>query len=126
VAGPDEVDLVIAGVRRRYAVHQNGPSVWVDSPLGSSAFELVDRLPIAVVHAPHGSLLAPMPGTVVRALVAVGDRVESGDTVVVLEAMKMEHSIRAPHPGVVTEVDVEAGQVVDNGQVLVVVDDELA
>jgi acetyl/propionyl-CoA carboxylase alpha subunit len=123
-AGPTEVDLVVEGIRRRFRVDRVGTSVWVDSSLGSSAFELVDRLPVAVLHAPHGSLLAPMPGTVVRALVAVGDRVESGDTVVVLEAMKMEHSIRAPRAGVVMEVDVESGQVVDNGQVLVVVDSD--
>jgi acetyl/propionyl-CoA carboxylase alpha subunit len=123
-ASPTLVDMVIDGVRRRYDVHLVDFSVFVDSPLGSSAFEVVDRLPVATVHVPHGSLLAPMPGTVVRADVAVGDAVAPGDTLVVLEAMKMEHPIRAPQAGVVTEVDVVAGQVVDNGQVLVVLSDD--
>jgi biotin carboxyl carrier protein len=51
--------------------------------------------------------------------------VSAGHSVVIMEAMKMEHAIHSPHAGVVTEVLVTAGQQVDNGQVLVVVDDTL-
>ena len=54
--------------------------------------------------------------------VGVGDRVATGDTLVVLEAMKMEHAVRAPHAGLVTDVRAAAGQQVDAGAVLVVVD----
>ena len=70
-----------------------------------------------------GSLLAPMPGTVVRTEVVVGDRVLKGDPVVVLEAMKMEHVVRAPADGIVTEVRIERGQTVDVGVVLAVVEE---
>ena len=75
--------------------------------------------PAAQVSA--GSLLAPMPGTVVRLAAAVGDRVRAGQPLLWLEAMKMEHPIYAPVAGVVTELPVAPGQQVDVGSVLAVV-----
>ena len=68
-----------------------------------------------------GSLLAPMPGTVVSVGVVEGDRVEAGQTVLVLEAMKMQHTVTAPLAGVVTEIDVRPGAQVAAGEVLAVV-----
>ena len=68
-----------------------------------------------------GSLLAPMPGTVVRVAVVAGDSVTAGQPLLWLEAMKMEHTITAPTDGVVTELPVEAGQQVEVGAVLAVV-----
>ncbi len=66
---------------------------------------------------------APMPGLVVNIPVAVGDTVERGQTVVVLEAMKMENDLSAPRNGVVKEIKVTAGQAVNQGQSLVIVGD---
>jgi biotin carboxyl carrier protein len=63
-----------------------------------------------------------MPGTVVRVEVAPGAQVKAGTPIVVLEAMKMEHSVSAPHDGVVTDIEVTGGQQVDVGTVLAVVD----
>jgi propionyl-CoA carboxylase alpha chain len=80
------------------------------------------RLPEPSSIAAAGSLAAPMPGLVVRIVVTPGDRVVAGQTVVVLEAMKMEHDIHSPHGGTVTEVLVTAGTQVDSGQVLAVVE----
>jgi biotin carboxyl carrier protein len=65
-----------------------------------------------------------MPGTVVRIAVSPGERVAAGTPVVVVEAMKMEHTVRAPHGGVVTEVGVHAGQAVDAGARLARVEQE--
>jgi propionyl-CoA carboxylase alpha chain len=62
-----------------------------------------------------------MPGTVARVAVRPGDVVHAGDALVVVEAMKMEHSVRAPHDGTVTEVRVSEGQQVDTGDVLAIV-----
>ena len=70
----------------------------------------------------EGSALAPMPGGVVRVAVAVGDTVEAGQLLVVLEAMKMEHAVHAAAAGTVTEVDVAEGDQVETGRVLVVVE----
>ncbi|HET6858383.1 MAG TPA: acetyl-CoA carboxylase biotin carboxylase subunit [Streptomyces sp.] len=67
------------------------------------------------------TLAAPMPGTVTVVKVAVGDRVEAGQSLLVVEAMKMEHVISAPHAGTVTELDVRPGSTVAMDQVLAVV-----
>ncbi|MCX4518444.1 acetyl/propionyl/methylcrotonyl-CoA carboxylase subunit alpha [Streptomyces anulatus] len=67
------------------------------------------------------TLAAPMPGTVTVVKVAVGDEVEAGQSLLVVEAMKMEHVISAPHAGTVTELDVTAGATVAMDQILAVV-----
>ncbi|MFI1187574.1 biotin carboxylase N-terminal domain-containing protein [Streptomyces californicus] len=67
------------------------------------------------------TLAAPMPGTVTVVKVAIGDEVEAGQSLLVVEAMKMEHVIAAPHAGTVTELDVTAGATVAMDQVLAVV-----
>ncbi|MFG2179353.1 acetyl/propionyl/methylcrotonyl-CoA carboxylase subunit alpha [Streptomyces abikoensis] len=68
-----------------------------------------------------GTLTAPMPGTVTVVKAAVGDEVEAGQSLLVVEAMKMEHVIAAPHAGTVTELDVTPGSTVAMDQVLAVV-----
>jgi biotin carboxyl carrier protein len=119
-----QVDLEINGVRRIIGVQAAGGSFYVDSALGHSVLTEVDRFPDPSAAAQAGSLLAPMPGTVVRVEVAVGDRVPPGATILAIEAMKMEHAIRAPAAGVVTDLPVAVGTQVDSGSVLAVLDDE--
>jgi len=78
--------------------------------------------PIAEAQASHqqqGSLTAPMNGSIVRVLVEAGQYVQPGTSLVVLEAMKMEHSIRAPHAGTVKAVYCNEGELVADGTVLV-------
>ena len=70
-----------------------------------------------------GSLLAPMPGTVVKVVSEVGDAVAAGDVVLVLEAMKMQHTVTAPHDGTVTEITIQPGAQVAAGEVLAVVEE---
>ena len=72
----------------------------------------------------HGEqkIVAPMPGRVVRVLVAAGDHVEPRQPVIVVEAMKMENELRSPKAGRVTDVAVAAGTSVEAGRVLVVID----
>lgn len=72
----------------------------------------------------EGSLLAPMPGSVIRLGAELGSRVEKGQPILWLEAMKMEHTIAAPAAGVLTELNVIAGQQVEVGAVLAVVQPE--
>ncbi|GAA2850035.1 biotin carboxylase N-terminal domain-containing protein [Pseudonocardia halophobica] len=123
-ATPEAVELEVDGVRRRYAVHRVPGWSFVDGPDGSAALAEVPRFadPDAVAHA--GSLLAPMPGGVVRVLAAPGDTVSAGQALVVLEAMKMEHTVAAPVDGVVGEVHVGPGDQVETGRVLAVVEEE--
>ncbi|MET0702506.1 MAG: biotin carboxylase N-terminal domain-containing protein [Mycobacterium sp.] len=116
------VDAEIDGVRRRYRVTRCGPEHYVDSALGSTALSEVERFPDPSTLAEAGSLLAPMPGSVVRIEVIEGGQVAAGTAVIVLEAMKMEHTVRAPADGVVASVAVAVGDQVESGQVLAVVD----
>ncbi|MCX2932391.1 biotin/lipoyl-binding protein [Mycobacterium sp. CVI_P3] len=120
-ASPDLVDAEIDGVRRRYRVKRDGLDHYVDSALGSTSLREVDRFPDPASLNETGSLVAPMPGAVVRIEVIQGSRVQAGTPIVVLEAMKMEHTIRAPADGVVATISVTAGDQVESGQVLAVV-----
>jgi acyl-CoA carboxylase subunit alpha len=126
VAGITVVDITVGGIRRRVSVHRVGAVDYVDSPLGASVLAEVERFGAPRALAEPGSLLAPMPGTVVRVEVSPGERVAAGAAVVVIEAMKMEHTVRAPGCGVVTEVGVRAGQAVDAGTRLARVEEEPA
>jgi len=76
---------------------------------------------IAVNSGNH--VTSPMQGTVVKLLKTNGDRIEVGDLIVVLEAMKMEQPLIAPKAGVIAQLGVEAGQTVSSGQVLCVIED---
>ncbi|HEX3258059.1 MAG TPA: biotin carboxylase N-terminal domain-containing protein [Pseudonocardia sp.] len=122
-ATPERVVLDVEGVRRAFAVHHTDDAVYVDDPAGSAALGRVPRFPDPSAHAAAGSLLAPMPGAVVRVAAAQGDRVTVGQPLVVLEAMKMEHTVAAPVDGVVTALHVRPGDQVESGQALAVVEE---
>jgi propionyl-CoA carboxylase alpha chain len=90
------------------------------------ALTAVARFPEPGSTVEKGSLLAPMPGAVIRLGAALGDTVTFGQPLVWLEAMKMEHTITAPADGVVTQLDVTVGQQVDVGTVLARVENPAA
>jgi acyl-CoA carboxylase subunit alpha len=123
-AASDHALLEVGGVRYRFDVARAGDVVWVDSAFGHLVLAAVPRLPEPAAFREPGSLVAPMPGNVVRIGAVRGERVRPGQPVVVLEAMKMEHQIVAPTEGLVVEVRVAAGDQVQAGDVLAVVDGE--
>lgn len=123
-ATPDRVVLSIGGVERAFDVARYGDQVFVDSPLGPVQLAAVPRFPDPADAVAHGSLLAPMPGSVIRVGAAVGDTVTAGQSLIWLEAMKMEHTIAAPEDGVLAELNVAAGQQVEVGAVLARVESE--
>ncbi|AIJ25572.1 acetyl/propionyl/methylcrotonyl-CoA carboxylase subunit alpha [Amycolatopsis methanolica] len=125
-ARPDLVDLRVDGVRRRVHVHTVGDAVYCDSVLGGTTLTERPRLPEPGSGAAPGSLLAPMPGTVVRVVAEQGQQVEAGAVIVVFEAMKMEHSVRAPIAGTVAELSVRTGQTVEAGETVAVIAEEEA
>ena len=123
-AGPDQVDLDVGGTRRAYLVHRVGADTFVDASDGSTALTEVPRFGDPERMAAAGSLLAPMPGVVLRVLAEVGVAVVAGQPLLVLEAMKMEQTVSAPADGVVAELHAKAGDQVSTGQVLAVVEAE--
>ncbi|MEV6417109.1 biotin carboxylase N-terminal domain-containing protein [Kribbella sp. NPDC051718] len=116
-AQAERVVLEVDGVRRAYEVAAYPGLVCV----GAVALTPVERFADPAGQLVAGSLVAPMPGTVVRVGVEVGDKVTAGQGLVWLEAMKMEHTISAPADGVLVELNVAAGQQVEVGAVLAVV-----
>ena len=119
----DAVTLEVDGVRTTYDVAVTGDVVDVDSPRGHVRLTQVPRFTDPADAVASGSLLAPMPGTVVTVAVEAGAQVEAGQTVLVLEAMKMQHTVSAPGAGVVTQIDVKPGDQVAAGEVLAVVEE---
>jgi pyruvate carboxylase subunit A/propionyl-CoA carboxylase alpha chain len=117
-AEPDRVVLAVDGVDRPFDVARYGDSVFVDSPLGPTQFTVLPRFPDPASAVAQGSLLAPMPGSVLRVGAKVGDTVTAGQPLIWLEAMKMEHTVTAPGDGVLVELNVEPGRQVDVGAVL--------
>jgi acetyl/propionyl-CoA carboxylase alpha subunit len=123
-AQPERVVLAVDGVERPFDVARYGEQVFVDSPLGPVQLVALPRFPDPDAAFAQGSLLAPMPGSVLRVGAAVGDTVTAGQPLIWLEAMKMEHTVTAPSDGVLAELNVEAGQQVEVGAVLARVDTE--
>ncbi|MFE7889952.1 biotin carboxylase N-terminal domain-containing protein [Streptomyces sp. NPDC057412] len=116
----DEVSVTLDGVRHTF----QRAADWLGRD--GDAWHVRDHDPVAAsltgaAHAGADSLTAPMPGTVTVVKVAVGDEVTAGQSLLVVEAMKMEHVISAPHAGTVAELDVTPGTTVAMDQVLAVV-----
>ncbi len=118
-------DVVLAdgnGVAHRFAVARHAQDVYVDSTHGPVHLIALPRFPEPGSAVEKGSLVAPMPGNVIRLSAAVGDTVTAGQPLIWLEAMKMEHTITAPADGVLAELNVDTGQQVEVGAVLARVD----
>jgi propionyl-CoA carboxylase alpha chain len=115
----DVVDLTTGGLRRRYQVRITANSAEVNGPEGQSSFSRRTEDDPDASGPSTGECRAPLPGSIAKVLVAVGDPVDDGDGLVVLEAMKMEHTLRAGGPGMVGQVLCSVGQQVDVGDLLV-------
>ncbi len=109
------------GLDHSFTVSRYGEARHVDSELAPVRLEALSRFPSTEAADTPGSLHAPMPGRVIRVGAAVGDTVKAGQVLVVLEAMKMEHTLRSPHDGTVIEVDCSPDDQVEAGAVLVVI-----
>jgi propionyl-CoA carboxylase alpha chain len=124
-AAPKEVVLTVADVERRLRVDAGADgAIDVDGDGWAVALRALPRFPDAVAAVAAGSLVAPMPGSVVAVQVAAGELVEAGRPLMVLEAMKRQHPVVAPASGVVRSVGVAVGSQVDAGAVLAVIDQE--
>jgi acetyl-CoA/propionyl-CoA carboxylase biotin carboxyl carrier protein len=116
----DTVSVTLDGVRHTF--HRAADWIGRDG----DAWHVRDHDPVAAslgraAHSGADSLTAPMPGTVTVVKVAVGDEVAAGQSLLVVEAMKMEHVVSAPHAGTVTALDVAPGATVAMDQVLAVI-----
>ena len=120
---PDGIDLEVDGRRQDVTITPDGNRIHVQVLRGTLSFEVLPRFVVPGGGDLTGGLIAPMPGTVLEVRCAVGDAVESGQVLIVMEGMKMEHHVSAPFDGVVTEVRVETGEQLENGAMLLVIEE---
>jgi len=120
----DVMEVSLEGVRQRWQVIRRGDTFYAHFGDSEAMVVLAARFPKPVSNEDPGSCVAPTPGVVIKVHVQVGDVVTAGQTLVTVEAMKMEHAIGSASDGEVTEVRVVPGQSVEEGALLVVIDAE--
>ena len=118
------VMVEVDGVGGWFTVLRAGDWVLVTGLGRTTTLRVLPRYPDASEQGHDHGLVTPVPGTVTQVLVSPGDAVAAGDTLVVLEAMKMEHRIKADGEGVVAEVRVAVGDSVDAHHVVAVLEEE--
>jgi propionyl-CoA carboxylase alpha chain len=118
---PPTLTVELDGVRDSHHVVFDGDRVWVDGPGFEVELRVVPRFPGPGEEAVEGGLTAPMNGTVIALEAPEGERVGKGQTIIVIEAMKMEHRVTAPFDGVVEKLLTQPGAVVATGQVVAIV-----
>jgi acetyl-CoA/propionyl-CoA carboxylase, biotin carboxylase, biotin carboxyl carrier protein len=120
----DRLRLTLGGDTVVFHVAREGRSTWLG--VDGNAWQIVERPLLApgsgAQRASSANITSPMPGSVVAVVVAVGDVVRAGQPVVVVEAMKMEHTLRADFDGTVAEVLAHVGDSVALHQLLAVID----
>jgi acetyl-CoA carboxylase biotin carboxylase subunit len=116
---PGRIRLSIDGAQRLFVITEAGEQFYVHSNTGSRVVTRLPRYPDTGVASQQESHLAPMPGQVLKILVTAGQQISAGDALVILEAMKMEQTLRAATDGVVEAVLVKQGEIVAPGDVLV-------
>jgi len=108
-----QVERTGTGFRVRHAGYQGEIRI-----ISAFAAELLSRMPVKQVADTSKQLLSPMPGLLVSVEVAVGDEVQNGDALAVVEAMKMENQLFAERDGVIAKIYLEPGDSLDVGQII--------
>jgi acetyl-CoA carboxylase biotin carboxylase subunit len=116
---PNSIRIEIDGVQRAFKIAEAGDELYIHSSLGSRVIKRPPRHPAPQTASEQASANSPMPGKVLKILVETGQKVSAGDPLIILEAMKMEHTMRAALDGVVEAVLVGQGEIIAPGQLLV-------
>ena len=116
------IDIEIDGQRFFSKVTKNNEAVVVHMPWGDAVLEILPRFVLPGSEVQAGGLIAPMPGKVIDLKVKVGSKVKKGETLVILEAMKMEHQVKASEDGKVSKLLIRKDDQLENGALLMVVD----
>ncbi|MGC2696144.1 MAG: biotin carboxylase N-terminal domain-containing protein [Candidatus Angelobacter sp.] len=115
----ERVDAIIGGVRHPFCIRQVDSTYFVRSDVGQRTVKRLPRYPRPASAGQRQAANSPMPGQVLRVTVTAGQSVKPGDALIVLEAMKMEQTIKATICGIVDAVLVKPGEIVAPGQMLV-------
>jgi len=116
------IDLEVNNTRFFSKVTRKKDDLVVHGPWGDALLKILPRFTLPGAELQAGGLVAPMPGKVIDLKVKVGSKVKKGDTLVILEAMKMEHQVKAIEDGKVTQVLIKKDDQLENGALLMIVD----
>ena len=116
------IDVEISGSRLRSKIYFEDNLLLIHTFKGDLLFKVLPKFEVKNSGVIEGGLNAPMPGKVVEVQIKNGSSVKKGDTLIILEAMKMEHKVSAPSSGKIKDILVSKGEQVENGQTLVVLD----
>lgn len=117
----EHIEAEIDGERMSSLITEGQENIHLQIDQGTVSFRTLPRFEPPILQIAEGSLIAPMPGVVLEIKVSSGDTVSAGDTLLTLEAMKMEHHVKAPYEGTVVEILVSENQQLDNGVPLLVI-----
>ena len=117
----DGIDMLFDNKRHYSKVTLSKNKILIHMPYGDVMLDIKPRFVIPGMEVTAGGLVAPMPGKVIDVKVKKGKKVKAGDTLVILEAMKMEHSIKASEDGTVSELLISLNDQVENGALLMIV-----
>ena len=115
------IDIEIEDIRFFSKVTRKDANLIVHGPWGDILFKIMPRFKSVSQEVKDGGLIAPMPGKVIDLKVKVGSKIKKGDTLVILEAMKMEHTVKATEDGVIDELFISNHDQVENGALLMVI-----
>ena len=116
------IDVEIDSHRFYAHVTEAGSEITINMPFGDVNASVLPRFIEPGNDVPEGGLIAPMPGKVIDVKVKKGSKVKAGDTLVIIEAMKMEHAIKATETGKIAKVMIKLNDQVDNGATLLVLE----
>ena len=116
------IDLEYSGRRHFSSITLKEDRILVHMPFGDVLLKIMPKFIVPGIDMKAGSLVAPMPGKVIDLRVKKGSKVKAGQILVILEAMKMEHSIKASEDGIISELHIKKEDQVENGVVLMVLD----
>lgn len=119
---PNFIDIEIDNSRLRSKITHEKDLILINTKSGDVLFKILPKFSVREEKALEGSLTAPMPGKVVEIKIKKGSKIKKGDTLLILEAMKMEHQVLAPDNGKVSDILVSKNQQVENGEPLVILD----
>ena len=117
----DSIDIEINNKRLFSKITKKADKIVVHMPWGDALLETLPRFVLPGLDIESGGLIAPMPGKVIDLKVKVGSKVKKGDTLVILEAMKMEHQVKASEDGKVSKLLIRKDDQLDNGALLMIV-----
>ena len=117
----DSIDIEINNKRFFSKITKKADKIVVHMPWGDALLETLPRFVLPGLDIESGGLIAPMPGKVIDLKVKVGSKVKKGDTLVILEAMKMEHQVKASEDGKVSKLLIRKDDQLDNGALLMIV-----